>query len=682
MSVRVISGLVACLWLLTVVFLYFEPALLPGLKELSKFSKPGIPSPKQVLGGILHLAAAASVFAAAWGIGRTLVLFALRSGRPKPNIEESLLRFTTVIAVGLGVLSVLALSFSPLGLLRPVTLWAIVVVGVVAAAFHAPWQILCRPSVPTDGVERAALALIGVAGGFALIGALAPEVEHDALWYHLQFPAEYLAAGSLVDFPYEYTSYYPMGTELIFGYALALDGPIAAKLIHFVFGGLLVLATYDLGAQIVSRRVGLIAAAILAVTPTVLWEATTAYIDLATAFFVALSLAWILRYVDGGSRAALVLSALLCGLALNTKALALIALVLLAAIAFAGRRGVPFWGRFKASTAFAAIALLPPLPWFVRAELGIGNPVFPSLYWLFGADPARWTPQSDRGLGDFLDGFGYRDGPLGTLAIPWDMTMHGAAFGGSIGLAFLMLVPFTFWMRRPPRELVLCAFFCLAYLLLWASPLSSLQMRFVVPVLSPLAVLAAVGFWHARSMVGALNRRLPVIITALVFTVLVLSLPPFVRMHEQDRRGQEGWLTHVLREVPLNAVTGAEKRGAYLTRRLPTYAAIQRLNALAGPHDRVVTFGQPNSLYSDAVIVPNYAIRLGRARAPRGQELAAYRGLRRAGVTYVLFERKRRHEQPALALTGPAFEHRYLEVVYKDAHAVLYRVRDKPGQAA
>lgn len=217
LSVRVISGLVACLWLLTVVFLYFEPALLPGLKELSKFSKPGIPSPKQVLGGILHLAAAASVFAAAWGIGRTLVLFALRSGRPKPNIEESLLRFTTVIAVGLGVLSVLALSFSPLGLLRPVTLWAIVVVGVVAAAFHAPWQILCRPSVPTDGVERAALALIGVAGGFALIGALAPEVEHDALWYHLQFPAEYLAAGSLVDFPYEYTSYYPMGTGYHWG---------------------------------------------------------------------------------------------------------------------------------------------------------------------------------------------------------------------------------------------------------------------------------------------------------------------------------------------------------------------------------------------------------------------------------------------------------------------------------
>ena len=37
-------------------------------------------------------------------------------------------------------------------------------------------------------------------------------------------------------------------------------------------------------------------------------------------------------------------------------------------------------------------------------------------------------------------------------------------------------------------------------------------------------------------------------------------------------------------------VTGAEDRDTYLTRRLPTYAAIQRLNTFAGSHDRVVTF--------------------------------------------------------------------------------------------
>jgi hypothetical protein len=100
------------------------------------------------------------------------------------------------------------------------------------------------------------------------------------------------------------------------------------------------------------------------------------------------------------------------------------------------RRRVPLPQRVRASIAFTTIALLPLLTWHVHDELATGNPVFPSLYWLFGADPAYWTPQSDRGLGAFLDSFGYRDGLLGVLALPWDMTMHGAAFGGSIGPPF------------------------------------------------------------------------------------------------------------------------------------------------------------------------------------------------------------------------------------------------------
>ena len=130
-------------------------------------------------------------------------------------------------------------------------------------------------------------------------------------------------------------------------------------------------------------------------------------------------------------------------------------------------------------------------------------------------------------------------------------------------------------------------------------------------------------------------------------------------------------------------VTGAEDPDAYLTRRLRTYAAIQRLNAVAGSHDRVVTFADEiNDLYSQAMLVPDYAICLGSARAPRGNEQTAYRGLRRAGVTYVLFERELRHEQPTLALTGPAFERRYLKGVYEDPHAVLYRVVKPPRVAS
>ena len=101
--------------------------------------------------------------------------------------------------------------------------------------------------------------------------------------------------------------------------------------------------------------------------------------------------------------------------------------------------------------------------------------------------------------------------------------MHGAAFGGSLGPAFLMLIPFTLGLRRPPRALLLAAYFCIAYLLLWASPLSSLQLRFVIPVLPALAILAAVGIQRACSTASRVNRRLPVVIAGIVLATLVLS---------------------------------------------------------------------------------------------------------------------------------------------------------------
>jgi len=693
LSPRTIGGLIACVWLLLVAVFYFEPGLQHGLQEVSNVSPPGTPSARAILVDVAHLSAAAAVFAAAWGFGRSLVWLTLRSGRFTHGIEAPISRFTTVSALGLGILSLLALSLSLMDLLRPVALWTIVFIGVVVAMVHVLRQVLRRqlhrPSMPQGALEWAALGLIGAAGAFALVGALAPEVEYDALWYHLPLPAAYLEAGSLVDFPCQYPSYYPMGTELLFGYAIALGGPVVAKLIHCGFGGLLVLATLELGAQIASRRVGMIAATILAVTPIILWEATTAYIDLSTAFFVALSLAWILRYVTTGSQpTALALSALLCGFALTTKSLALLALVPLVVIALAGNRRVTLLQRVKASAAFSAIALLLPLPWYVRAEIAAGNPIFPTLYWLFGADRTLWSPRLDKSLGTFLDSFGYRNGPLEAPALPWDVTMHGAAFGGSIGPVFLMLVPLAFvpvvfGLWRPTRIHVLVAFFCLAYLLLWASPLSSLQLRFLIPILSPLAVLASVGFEKACSMAGGLSSRLPVVMAVLVLAIMSLSLPPFLRMHERDRSGSEGWLTHVLREVPLDVVTGAENRDAYLARRLPIYAAIQRLNAEAGSDDRAIVIDRPYNLYSQAELVPFYAHCLRNAgQAQRGGEETAYHRLRRAGVGYVLFERKKMYELSNRALTDSSFERHFLELIHKDSRTLLYRIVDsKPSQA-
>ena len=185
---------------------------------------------------------------------------------------------------------------------------------------------------------------------------------------------------------------------------------------------------------------------------------------------------------------------------------------------------------------FFAAALVPALPWFVKAQLETGNPLFPNAYGVFGADPEVWTAQADAAQQAFYDKFGYRDGFGSFIALPWDVTMHGAAFGGCIGVAYLVLLPLAL-LRRPSRPLVLTALFCVGYLVLWASPLSSLQMRFLVPVLGALAVVAATGFEAAWELARERVPAAAVVFAGVVLATLALALPPFVRSPRPRRRG-------------------------------------------------------------------------------------------------------------------------------------------------
>ena len=111
--------------------------------------------------------------------------------------------------------------------------------GVATAEEHRSAVALPRPW----GMDYAWLAIAFLALSFALIGALAPETEYDALWYHLNFPRLWLEAGRPVDLLQEFPSLYPMTWELVFGAGLTKGGAIAAKLLHFFC--LVVLAATD-----------------------------------------------------------------------------------------------------------------------------------------------------------------------------------------------------------------------------------------------------------------------------------------------------------------------------------------------------------------------------------------------------------------------------------------------------
>ncbi len=635
--------------------------------------------------------------------------FRLIRWQPDDRIDRFLYR----MAIGFGGLAYLSLALAALGMYRPWPLQAstgLIVAGGLTglvskrrtrpglpghhrtmgdqaqvAPARGALPVRTLPSHPASGDSRGSQMdwlwkCISILAVFlALIGALAPEKEYDALWYHLELPRVWLEQGRPVDLISEYVSLYPLSWEMLYGLGLVLSGQIAAKLLHFaslVLGGLLVY-------QWVRVRFGGVSpwlAVVLFVTiPTVFWEATTAYTDLALAYFTGLAFYALLRFTDRQEGPWLTLAALSLGLALASKHLALFGLAI-AVPGLAIRLGLKDgdWRRaLPISLRFGILSLLLPLPWYLRSWLASGNPVFPDLYAVFGAfPPERWSPITEIGLQNFKDQFG--DGrALGSLlALPWNMTIHAARYGGSLGPLFLAALP-ALVLKPGGRDVPWVAAALGLYLALWASPVSSFQLRFLVPITPLLAVLAAQALQNAgRGLPGPLRPMAGAALAGL----LLLNLPPFLSLHEGDRSGHRGWLTHVVHELPWRVVVGAESQDRYLARSVPSYRAWQYINTHLPSDATVLTFSGGDHYYSQRPRLWSEATVAHPAvwGAPAEKTWQALTNLRLLGVDYVLHDARLLSSPPTQtpAITDQRVLDRWFALEYQDDRYRLYRLLD------
>lgn len=589
-----------------------------------------------------------------------------------------------VFAAASGFLAISFGSFllAGLAIYRPAAVAALIAAACVAGAaakldfVHAePAQLRGRQ----DGGSTAMwLALAGIALGFGVVAALAPEKEWDALWYHLNLPRLWLEAGQPVDVVEEYVSLYPMTWELVFGAGLVLGGATAAKLLHFACLPLLAATVWLAARRYVGHASAAAAVAFVVTTPTLLWESATAYVDLALAFHVAVACYALARYAERDELAWGALAALQFGGAAATKHVGVIVtiLALVVYVAMTVRSGRRFAAATQRALLIGVAAALVPLPWYVRSWIASGNPVFPELFSVFGAaPPERWDALTEHGLAGFKARFGYGRSFADLLRLPWDVTVHGARFGGCLGPLFLGLIPAACFVR-PRRVVMLLAAAVIAYAAVWASPLSSYQMRFLVPVVAPMALLAAAGLAAAADAAGEWHHRGRQLVTAAVFAVAVVNLPPFIRLHERDREGWTGFLTHVLRQPPVGVVSGRESEASYLRRELPAFGAWQAINSELPGDARVLTFAGGDHFYARRRRV-SYDSTIARAAVSVTAEnaSAAVAALRALGITHVLFDRREleRLHAETLAIGSSAIQ-QACTVFYEDRRVWVCRL--------
>jgi 4-amino-4-deoxy-L-arabinose transferase-like glycosyltransferase len=599
------------------------------------------------------IAGAALVTLAAWSLGR------IGAARIRSDLTGAEFAFVALTA-GFAALSLAWVALAAAGVYRPEAVGLLLVLAPFAAALDR-WRaapganVASAPTAAVHGTsgspaataawtpDAAWIALAFIAGSFAFVAALAPETEFDALWYHLYLPRRWLEAGHAVDLITEYPSLYPLGWEMIFGAGLVAGGAVAAKLLHFVCLAILAAAVAVAVRRYLPGTSPAVAAALLILMPTVSWEAATAYVDLALAMYAAVACYALARFVDTRRQEWLIVAALEFGAAASTKHLALVVLAIaLAALSLAQRaRGLAWTVVARQCLTVALVALAVALPWYVRAWRGSGNPFFPELYGLLGGGPAeRWDAATERALAAFKAHFGYGRSLDRLLRLPWDVTIHGAAFGGTFGALPLVLLPACAAGGRLRRPTIVLGAGVAAYVAVWASPISSFQLRFLVPVAAAAAMLCADGYMRLRRSAAAFGVRAPNGVDALLIAVACLSLPPFTPLNEPDRAGWDGWLTHVLREPPVAVVVGGESERVYLTRALPSYAAWSYADTHL-PEDAVVlSFSGGDQWYSHRARIPHDATIARHAVWTARSTGEMLRGLNALGVTDVLFDRR------------------------------------------
>ncbi len=464
------------------------------------------------------------IFAAGASAGSAL----LRLMRLEPRRPFERLLFAT--ALGLGLSAYATLGVGMLGLLRRNLFWALtalmLTVGYLplvetikqAAAAARRWMRSWGRFEQALAIGAGALVLIW------LVCAATPVMDYDTLEYHLGAPGEYYEAGRVQFLPHNVYANLPAHVGMLYLEGIILSGGKAggmgaALMMQMLFGLLAAGAVGALAARFVRRDAGLLAAVFFLCCPLVVVTIVRGHITLARCFYKAVAVLGVLGwlYGDRKDRSAelsyLILGGLCCGLAVAVKYSALLLCAPLGAsvLLVSSVRGKSWARRLAPPAILAGCALLAVLPWLARNLAATGNPFFPLLYGVFGAE--GWSAAQ---AAKFASAHAPPPRIAGLLLEVWRfLTSYWGAmargFTSPLAVLFipLLLVPIaerlrgtrsrSAGLRLAPAALL--AAWWVVFTLLWGL-LTHRIARFLAPSLLLLCILSAAGF-----CVGADRKR-------------------------------------------------------------------------------------------------------------------------------------------------------------------------------
>lgn len=305
-----------------------------------------------------------------------------------------------------------------------------------------------------------------------LVGVLGPELSFDALWYHLTLPKIFLENNSINFIPGGLFYYSVMSklTEMLYIGGLSFGSEVFPKLIHFAFGILTSIVVYKISRKYLDEKLSFLASLIFYGSLVVAWESITAYIDLSRAFFEVMALWGFIEYVESKNKKWLIESAVMTGLAVSTKLIALGSLPIFVLLIFLFEKNRS--KAFRNGALFSVVTLLISFPWFFFSIMNTGNPFYPAFSGLYqiGLSPNLLNPVNF--IKDFFVLFFEAGDPISPI--------------------FVILLPLTFvYIRKFTKNQKIVVLYSIFALLVWYITPRTGGGRFILPYLPAFSILTA-----------------------------------------------------------------------------------------------------------------------------------------------------------------------------------------------
>lgn len=399
-----------------------------------------------------------------------------------------------------------------------------------------------------------------------LLGALGPELQHDALWYHLTLPKLYLQSGSIEFFSGDFLYYsgMPQLVEMLYIPALVFGNEIGAKLIHFGFGLLTTLVVVLISFHRWGIKAALISSLLVISDLSFGWASSTANIDLGRSFFELAGVYILVRWLEKPSFATIVKTGLLMGLALSTKYLSMASIgVMGMLILWYGRKDQ----KLQSITLFLLGVGAASIVWFVRAFYYTGNPVYPLFTHLIDNSYAP-NPQS---LWQWLQ-------------TPMFLSFDASLWDQAISPLFVLLLPVSALVIRKHKLFRLLSWYALLTFGAWMLMPRTGGTRFLLSYLPIWAILVG-ALWSTKSKVYSLiwMQR-----GAFALVIIITSINVLIR--------------YKIHEKAIPVILGQQSKQEYLEKNLNLKTNIFDTNGVlasfVSDSDMVHVVGRANLYYA------------------------------------------------------------------------------------